>query len=286
MTTIGITGAAGQLGRRTAEYVLASHPAEELVLFSRLPDALSGMVETGVQARFADFDQPETLTGAFTGVDVLLLISTDAVGRRRPQHEAAIAAAADAGVGRIVYTSMPNPDADYPARARPLSDDHAATELALRKAGPAWTVLRNGLYFEAISNGWSQAVANGALVTNNGDGRHAPITRDDCAAAAAAVLLGDHHDGIAYDIAGGQLLDDRAIAAALANRHGRSVDVVTVSDADYEDGLVSAGLPAEIASLLTGFGESIRAGLLETPLGDFAALTGRPPVAIDEFLVE
>jgi NAD(P)H dehydrogenase (quinone) len=286
MTTIGITGAAGQLGRRTAEYVLAAHPAEELVLFSRSPAALSGVVKSGVAARYADFDQPESLTEAFTGVDVLLLISTDAVGRRRPQHEAAIAAAADAGVGRIVYTSMPNPDADYPARARPLSDDHAATELALRKAGPAWTVLRNGLYFEAISNGWSQAVANGALVTNNGDGRHAPITRDDCAAAAAAVLLGDKHDGVAYDIAGTRLLDDHAVAEALATRHGRSVDVVTVSDADYEAGLVSAGLPADMASLLTGFGESIRAGLLETPLGDFAALTGRPPVGIDEFLVK
>ena len=285
MTTIGITGAAGQLGRRTTEFVLAAHAAEELVLVSRSPAALSEVAPAGVQARFADFDQPASLTDAFSGVDVLLLISTDAVGRRRPQHEAAITAAADAGVGRIVYTSMPNPDADYPARARPLSDDHAATELALRKAGPAWTVLRNGLYFEAIGNGWAQAVATGTLVTNNGDGRHAPITRDDCAAAAAAALLGDNHDGIAYDIAGAQLLDDHAIAAALASRHGRSVDVVSIADADYEDGLVSAGLPADMASLLTGFGESIRAGLLETPLGDFAALTGRSPVSIDEFLV-
>jgi NAD(P)H dehydrogenase (quinone) len=48
--------------------------------------------------------------------------------------------------------------------------------------------------------------------------------------------------------------------------------------------LVATGLPAELAGLLTGFGESIRAGLLETPLGDFEALTGRPPVAIEEFL--
>jgi NAD(P)H dehydrogenase (quinone) len=288
MTTIGITGAAGQLGRRTVDYVLRSHPAQELVLFSRTPSALSGLSgvsgDAGVATRFVDFDQPHTLTGAFDGVEVLLLISTDAVGRRRTQHEAAISAAADAGVGRIVYTSMPNADADFPARARPLADDHAATELALRKAGPAWTVLRNALYFEAISGGWPQAVAGGALATNNGDGRHAPVARDDCAAAAAAVLLGDGHDGVAYDIAGPRLLDDRAIADALTQRHGRRVDVVGVSDEAYRDALVDNGLPAEMAELLTGFGESIRAGLLETPLGDVETLTGRPPVAIAEFL--
>lgn len=284
MTHIGITGAAGHLGRRTARCVLESHPAGELTLFSRSRDVLAELSGSGARARFADFDRPDTLVGAFTGVDVLLLISTDAVGRRRAQHEAAIAAAAEAGVRRLVYTSMANPDNDFPVRLRPLSDDHAATEAALRKAGPAWTVLRNALYFEAIGDGWAQAVANGALVTNNGAGRHAPVSRDDCAAAAAAVLVGDGHDDVVYDIAGERLLDDHAVAAALTARHGRPVDVRGVSDADYRDGMVLAGVPTEFADVLTGFGEAIRAGLFETPLGDVQALTGRAPVAIEDFL--
>ena len=281
MTTIGITGAAGALGRRTTQYVLESHPADQVVLFSRSPDALA---DAGATTRFADFDQPGGLADAFSGVDVLLLISTDAVGRRRAQHEAAIAAAAKAGVTRLVYTSMPNADRDFPARLRPLSDDHVATERALHAAGPAWTILRNALYLEAVGSGWAQAVTTGSLVTNNGTGRHAPVTRDDCAAAAAAALLGDGHDAKCYDVAGARLLDDRAVAAALGERHGRPVDVATVSDEAYRDGLVAAGLPDELADVLTGFGETIRAGLLETPLGDFEALTGRPPVTIEEFL--
>jgi len=281
MTTIGITGATGALGRRTTEYVLASHPADQVVLLSRSPDALA---DAGASTRFADFDQPDGLADAFSGVDVLLLISTDAVGRRRTQHEAAIAAAATVGVTRVVYTSMANADSDFPARLLALSDDHVATERALREAGPGWTILRNALYFEAAGTGWAQAVATGSLVTNNGTGRYAPVTRDDCAAAAAAVLLGDGHDGKCYDIAGARLLDDCAIATALGERHGHPVDVATVSDEAYRDGLVAAGLPAEVADVLTGFGETIRAGLFETPLGDFEALTGRLPVAIEEFL--
>ncbi|WP_036434938.1 NAD(P)H-binding protein [Mycobacterium sp. URHB0044] len=284
MAIIGITGASGALGRRTAQLVLQTHPPEKVVLFSRTPDSLADLTALGATARQADFDQPDSLIESFRGIDVLLLVSTDAVGRRGPQQQAAITAAAAAGVGRIAYTSTANADKTFPARLRPLTDDHAATEKALRTAGPSWTILRNSLYLEAISGGWAQAAASGKLVTNNGSGRHAPIARDDCAGAAAAVLLGDGHDEKVYEIAGERLLDDAAVAAALASHHGRSVDVVSVPDVDYENGLLAAGLPAELASLLTGFGETIRAGLMQVPLGDTEKLIGRAPTSIEAFL--
>jgi NAD(P)H dehydrogenase (quinone) len=284
MTVIGITGASGTLGRRTAQYVLEAHPPQEVVLFSRTPASLAEYTAAGAKARQADFNQPDSLVESFSGIDVLLLISTDAVGQRRSQHEAAIAAAAAAGVTRIAYTSLANADKEFPAKLRPLSDDHAATEEALRAAGPSWTLLRNALYLDGSVDTWAQAAATGKLVTNNGSGRQAPVTREDCAAAAAAVLLSDGHDEAVYEIAGQRLLDDAAIAAALTTLHGRPVEAVGVTDDDYENGLLAAGLPAEIASLLTGVGQSIRAGLLETPLGDTEKLLGRPPTSIEQFL--
>ena len=45
------------------------------------------------------------------------------------------------------------------------------------------------------------ALATGELVTNEGEGRTSFIARADCAAAAAAVLAGDH-DGKVYDVTG------------------------------------------------------------------------------------
>lgn len=284
MTVIGITGASGTLGRRTAKYVLEAHPPQEVVLFSRTPASLAEYTATGAKARPADFNQPDSLAESFSGIDVLLLISTDAVGQRLSQHEAAIAAAAAAGVTRIAYTSLANADKEFPAKLRPLSDDHAATEEALRAAGPSWTLLRNSLYLDGSADAWAHAATTGTLATNNGSGLQAPITRDDCAAAAAAVLLSDGHDEAVYEIAGQRLLDDAAIAAALTAVSGRAVEPVGVTDDDYESGLLAAGLPAEIASMLTGFGQSIRAGLLETRLGDTERLIGRTPTSIEQFL--
>jgi NAD(P)H dehydrogenase (quinone) len=277
VTTIGITGASGALGRRTAEYVLKSHPAADLVLFSRSPDSLAEFTDAGVTVRTADFDRPDSLADGFAGIDVLLLVSTDALERRTTQQLAAVAAAAGAGVKRIVYTSLPNAGADFPARLRPLSDSHAATEDALRTIGPSWTILRNALYFENNVGAWAQAVSTGRLVTNDGAGRHAPVSRDDCAAAAAAVLVGDGHDNVVYDIGGPTLVDDDAIAAVLAERRGAPVEVLHVDDDQYLGALTGAGLPEELASVLTGFGEAIRGGLLQTPIGDTERLIGRPP---------
>jgi NAD(P)H dehydrogenase (quinone) len=284
MTVLGITGASGALGRRTAQYVLDAHPPREVVLFSRAPASLAEYTAAGATARQADFNQPDSLIESFSGIDVLLLISTDAVGNRRTQHEAAIAAAAAAGVKRIAYTSLANADKEFPAKLRPLSDDHAATETALRAAGPSWTLLRNSLYLDGSADAWAHAATTGTLVTNNGSGRQAPITREDCAASAAAVLLTGGHDEAIYEITGERLLDDAAIAAALTTAAGRTVEPVGVTDDDYERGLLAAGLPAEIASLLTGFGQSVRAGLLETPLGDTEKLIGRTPTSIEQFL--
>jgi hypothetical protein len=59
-----------------------------------------------------------------------------------------------------------------------------------------------------------------------------------------------------------------------------------VSDEEYERGLIAAGLPAELAGAFTGIGASIRAGLLETPLGDTDKLIGRTPIGIEAFLAK
>lgn len=52
---------------------------------------------------------------------MLLLISTTDLDRWATQHTTAVAAAARTGIGRVVYTSMSNPFADFPKRLRQLA---------------------------------------------------------------------------------------------------------------------------------------------------------------------
>ena len=280
MTVYGITGASGQLGRLTTEALEQRVSPEQLVLITRSPDGLAEYAARGIAVRAGDFNDPESLRAAFAGVDRLLIISTDRVGARLEGHLRAIAAAKDAGVSHLLYTSIPEPTPDNPAGVVP---DHAATEQAMRDSGLGWTFLRNALYAEGQLGTLQQAAASGRLVTNAGDGRGAYVTRADCGRAAAAALL-QGPGNASYDITGPAALSTADLAGLAAEIRGAAVEVVDVSDEAFAQGLVESGLPRPIAELLASFGTATRLGFLSTVSTAVADLTGTPPAPLASLL--
>ncbi len=278
---IAITGASGALGRTTAELLMQTVDPREVVLTTRNPEPLADLAARGAEVRRVDFTDPGTLEGAFAGVERLLLISTDAVGSRLDPQRAAIAAAEKAGVRHIVYTSVSDPVEANPAV---VVADHAGTEQALRESDVGWTMLRNNLYSHMQVPGIEHAIASGRLVTNAGDGATAYVTREDCAAAAAAVLTQDGHEGMAYDVTGPEALSGADLAALAGALGGSPVELITVDDQAFVAGLQGAGLPKHLAELLTSFGAAARNGHLGNVSTAVADLTGRTPTALADVL--
>lgn len=277
--SIVITGASGHLGRSTVELVLGRVPASEVVLTTRYPEELSDLAERGAEVRRADFGRPETLVGAFEGGEKLLLISTQDLDRRAAQHRAAIEAARVAGVRHVSYTSYLNPVEENPAAVTP---SHRDTEEALRESGLEWTALRNAFYAEYQVPSGAQAIAMGRLVHNNGEGKTAYVSREDCAAAAAAVLITGGHEGRAYDITGPQPLGQDDVAALLSEVSGRPVEAVAVDDEEFVRGLAAAGIPEPVARGIASYGRAIREGFIGEASGAVENLTGQPPRSLRE----
>jgi NAD(P)H dehydrogenase (quinone) len=272
---IVITGASGQLARRVIEEALERVEPSELILVTRTPEALAEYAARGADVRAGDFDDPASLAAAFAGGERLLLISTDALGSRIPQHHAAIDAAVDAGVRFVAYTSIVRPEPDNPAAVVP---EHRATEEKIRASGLDWAFLRNSIYADLEADNQAAALATGRLVTNAGAGAVAYVARDDCATAAAAVIPGDDHAGKVYEITGPELLDADARAALFAEQGGTPVEVVHVDDEAFAAGLAQAtGLPLAHAELYASFGRATREGYLAALSGDVQRLTGRQP---------
>jgi NAD(P)H dehydrogenase (quinone) len=223
--------------------------------------------------RSADFEKPESLPDAFAGGTRMLLISTDAVGDRIDQHAAAIDATAKAGIEMVAYTSIINPVQENPAYVVP---DHRATEQKLRESGVGWVFLRNSMYAEFQAASMAAAAGSGVLVTNSGSGRVAYVSREDCAAAAAAVLTGDGFSQVAFDITGPQLVGVEERAEIFSSLTGKPVEVVQVDDDSFAQGMADAtGMPLAAARGMASFGTATRQGYLEVISSDFADLTGR-----------
>ena len=277
-----ITGAGGQLGRRTAELLLDHVEPHDVVLVSRRPHELADLAARGAQTRHGDFDDPTSLAAAFAGGERLLLISTDAVGHRVAQHGNAIDAATSAGVRAAAYTSLPNPTADNPAA---VAADHRGTEALLTASGLEWTFLRNALYAEYRIPEAQAALATGTFHHNQGEGRSAYVSREDCAAVAAAWLAGGaEHAGRAYDITGPELLGADDLARTYATAGGSPVTAENLTDAAFVARLQAAGLPLPAAEIVASFGTAIRGHHLDQLSTTVAELTGHPPLTVAEVL--
>jgi NAD(P)H dehydrogenase (quinone) len=280
---IVVSGASGQLGRRTVEYLLERVDAGRVVALSRTPERLADL---GVVTRHADFDDPAGLPAAFDGAERLLLISTDAVGQpgvRVRQHTGAIEAAGKAGVGQVLYTSfVRTTDPRNPAF---VAYDHAATERALVESGLPYTVLRENVYTDMLLASAPGAVAAGVLATNDGDGSTAYLTRDDIAVVAATLLAEGGYQNQRLDLTGPAAVTQSEIASVLSKVTGVPVRYQPLTDEQAVAGMVEhAGMPEPIAQAYATFGQASRDGWLDEVTDVVARIIGRQPASVAEFL--
>lgn len=270
MTIIAVTGATGQLGRLVIEQLKARVSGQQsIVALVRDP---AKAADLGVETRAADYDKPETLAAALAGVDVLLLISSDAIGQRVPQHRNVIEAAKTAGVKRIAYTSILHAD-DTPIG---LGVEHRATEAMIRDSGLAYTLLRNGWYLENYAGAVAGALHAGAFVGSAGEGRISAATRADYADAAAVVLTTEGHEGKTYELAGDEAFTLADLAAETSRQTGRDLPYNNLPEEAYAEVLKSIGLPPPVAAMLAQSDVGAAQDALFDDGRQLSGLIGRP----------
>lgn len=270
---IAVTGASGKLGRLVVSSLLRAVPPSQIVAAVRTPEKVRDLASKGLLVRQADYSRPDTLATAFAGVDKLLLISGSEVGRRVEQHKAAIAAARQAGVKLIVYTSILHADRSPIG----LAEEHRQTEAAIRASGIPFVILRNSWYTENYAAAAAQAVKLGVHYGCAGAGRISAASRADYADAAAAVLTAkDDRNGRIYELAGDDAFTLAEFAAEVARQSGKPVRYQDLSEVEYRAVLVNAGLPEPVAAMLASGDAGISKDALFDDSRQLQALIGRP----------
>jgi NAD(P)H dehydrogenase (quinone) len=240
---IGVTGATGQLGRLVVENLKQKVAAETIVALVRNPEKAADL---GVEARVFDYTHPESLVASLKGIDKLLLISSNEIGQRLPQHKAVVEAAKQAGIKQIVYTSILHADSSPLG----LAGEHLGTEVAIKESGLTYTILRNGWYTENYTGSAKGAIGAGAFIGNAGDGKIASAARADYAEAAAVVLAGAGHENKIYELAGDEAYTLAELAAEISRQTGKTIPYNNLTETQYADILKSFGLPEAIAQML------------------------------------
>ncbi|MCL1524566.1 SDR family oxidoreductase [Xanthomonas nasturtii] len=266
-----VTGASGQLGALVVEALLERVPAARIVATARDTASLAQFAKRDISVRRADYADPQSLDAAFAGVGRVLLVSSNAVGQRVPQHRNAIEAAKRAGVELLAYTSVLRAETSTLS----LADEHVATEALLRESGVPHVLLRNGWYTENYTGSIAAEVEHGAVIGSSGEGKISAATRADY--AAAAVLASEAQQaGQVYELAGDTAFSMAEYAAEVAQQSGKPVAYHDLPEADYAAALVQIGVPAGFAQVLAQCSASSRGGSLFDDSHTLSRLIGRP----------
>ena len=273
---IGVSGASGHLGRAVVSELQQRADGHEVIAITRTPETVSGPA----QRRFGDYDRPESLAEAYAGLDRLLIIPSLDAGKRGAQNVAAIDAAVSAGLKHIVFMSAAGA---RQAEERVLGSPYWWGEQRLIATAPAWTILRMNFYAESFVQ-QAQASLDQGVLTGLAENRVAFVTRDDVAAAAAGILIGDGHAGAIYNATGPERLSGAERAVLIAEITGRPLAFLAITEEQLRAGLTQAGLPVEVVNTVIDLQTSFAAGAFDIVTGDVERLGGRPPKPLRDVL--
>ena len=275
---IAITGATGQLGHYVIQALLTKTDAQNIVALVRDLNKAQHLKAQGVELRHFDYDQTETLAPALEGIDKLLLISANEIGRRTPQHQAVIQAAQQSNVPYIAYTSLLNADASTLG----LSQEHRETEALIKNSGLTYTFLRNNWYTENYLAGLSHAIESGTLYGAANDGKISSASRIDYAEAAATVLVSDTHENRIYELAGSTAFTLQDFANTISEVSGQAVQYKNLTSEQYHQALVQAGLPTGLVDVIVDADVKTQTGAMFSDSKDLEKLIGRKTTSIQE----
>lgn len=293
MKKIILTGVDGNLGSTAAEQLLKLTDKSNLLFCGYNDVVLKEYEEQGIKTQQTNFNNLEGLAEKFVGGEVLALVSMPFVGEKRQQaHKNVIDAAKEAGVKKIIYTSLVN--AADPENPSIEKIDHAFTENYIEKSGLDYIFLRNSQYAEAmITNYFTFIHQDGILKNNQGEGKMAYISRKDCAKAVAYALLAEKLHHKILNINGKELMTISDFIEIGNEQTGNSVSYQFISDEEDYAVFDAMGVPRTTAGKfkkdseapfssegMVTFGQAIREDKMSVFSDDFKKLTGTEPVSV------
>ena len=230
------------------------------------------------EVAIATYHDRPAMVAALHDIETVFFVSAFESEDRLKHHLAAIRAFVDAGVQRVVYTSFLNAS---PTATFTFARHHAATEDYLAEAGLRFAALRNSLYMDLLPS----LVSEGAIRGPAGEGRFAPVARDDIAEVAAALLNDDAAPDGPYDVTGPALMTMQDVAEQLSEASGQPVVFENETEEEAYAARTGVAPDYEVAGWVSSY-LAIARGELETVSDTVERLTGRPATSFKEFLAQ
>ncbi|SMO58079.1 SDR family oxidoreductase [Gracilimonas mengyeensis] len=276
-----VTGANGELGSQTINYLLEKDPDANIAGLVRSEQKGTELKAKGIELRIGDYTDYASIENAMQGVDTLLLISSSTLDGRVKQHENVVEAAKDANVNHIFYTSIIKAD----KKLSPLSPDHASTEKLIKQSGIPYTIYRNTFYMEFLPLFLGDALKTGQWVfPSSGKPINLALRSEMAEALANGLQDKDQHKNKTYEITSGKSYTLAEIADMLSKAAGKKVSYSDISVPYFAEALQGLKITEEQAAMSLMTAETFSDGALDFSFDHLEKLLGRTPTDMQSFI--
>ena len=273
---IAVTAASGHLGANIVNALLALIPKENIIALARTPEKAANL---GVEVRHGDYENPTQLQQSLQDVDTLLLVSgMDEPSKRIGQHRNVINAAKQAGVNKIVYTSIQG--AEEGTAFSPVVQSNRQTEQDVIDSGLDWVIGRNGIYIEPDIEYIDNYKKVGHVFNCADKGLCGYTTRPELAYAYARMISEDKHNGKIYNL-NGEAISQQKLTNYLNDAFDAQLTYQSMSVEDYRK-TCSNELGDFLGTIIAGIYQGIREDKVNNP-SDFLQAAGREHQSWDSF---
>jgi uncharacterized protein YbjT (DUF2867 family) len=281
--TVLVTGATGTVGRATIAALREA--SAQPVAFVRDPERAAQALGAGTPLRFGDLTKEWSLAAALDGVDAVLLCSGHDPAMAQLQLTAARAIAASS-VRRVVKISG-SPVSVRPDSPARTGREHWEIEEALRATvGDREVVAVRPNAFMDNFLGQAPAIAHGALPGPDGLSCVSFVDTRDIGRVAAAALLAEQAPDAVLEVTGPEKLTLFDVARTLSAVLGRPIVHQPLEEDVMRQGLLAMGRPEWLVDHMLELAALMREPKAAEITDTVERVTGRPPVALEQFLTE
>jgi len=256
--TIAVTAANGKLGSEIIK-ALSRLGTHSVVGLARTPAKAQ---HEGVEIRKGDYNSQIDLEQSLRSIRTVLLVSgMDEPAKRIEQHRNVIRAARNAGVRKIVYTSVQG--AETGNAFSPIVQSNRQTEQDVRDSDLDWAIGRNGIYIEPDVDCIDAYKKAGCIANCAGDRKCGYTTRAELAYAYARMLTEDEHNGQTYNLHG-EALTQAQLASHLNRAFDTNLIYRKMTVEEYRRERV-AELGEFLGGMIAGIYAGIREGAMDNP---------------------
>lgn len=125
-------------------------------------------------------------------------------------------------------------------------------EQKVKDSGADYTLVRSAFFNQNFSEAFAETIQHGVLAMPGGDTAEPFLDAEDIADVVTAALTDDKHIGQLYELTGPRLMTIAQAATELGDAMGRPLQYIPVTAAEYAEGLIASGFPAEEAAPIAG----------------------------------